>query len=141
MEVKIAVNALDIDICYNLREIIFVQGQNVPVELEKDELDTVATHFLLFKDSTPIGVGRIIDEAGVAVIGRIGILKEYRRQGAGLFLMKEIINYCKAKKFPKIVLGAQQHAIGFYEKLGFEICSERYMDANIPHYKMKINIV
>ena len=56
-----------------------------------------------------------------------------------VILMTEIINFCKKRGFHKIVLGAQEHALNFYKKLGFEIISERYMDANIPHFKMQFS--
>ncbi len=36
----------------------------------------------------------------------------------------------------KAKLGAQVHAIGFYEKLGFEAVGPVYMDAGIPHRDM-----
>jgi predicted GNAT family N-acyltransferase len=37
-------------------------------------------------------------------------------------------------------LGAQTHAIAFYERLGFEISSEEYLDANIPHKDMELDL-
>ena len=36
------------------------------------------------------------------------------------------------------VLSAQTHAIGFYEKFGFKVVSEEYLDAGIPHVKMEM---
>lgn len=140
MNTKIALNSEEIDICYKLREIIFIQEQNVPVDREKDDDDKVAIHFLLYEGQEPIGVGRIVCNSDLAIIGRLGVLKDYRKMGAGAFLMKEIIDYCKSQNFQKIILGAQEHAIVFYEKLGFSICSGKYMDANIPHFKMQLKI-
>lgn len=37
-------------------------------------------------------------------------------------------------------LSSQTYAIPFYEKLGFVVCSEEYMDANIPHKDMYLNL-
>ncbi len=138
MKVKIAKNIDDINICYKLREIVFIKEQNVPIDRERDEQDKIAVHFLLYDETTPIGTGRIVIDVDTVTLGRICILKEYRSKGAGLFLMKEIIDYCKKQNFRKIILGAQEHALDFYKKLGFEVCSEKYMDANISHYKMNL---
>jgi len=138
MEVKIAKSSEEIDICYKLRETIFIKEQNVPVNRERDNDDNFAIHFLLFSGRTPVGVGRVVADKDVAIIGRLGILDEYRGKGAGFFLMGHIINYCKKNKFQKIILGAQEHALGFYKKLNFEVYSEKYMDANIPHFKMQL---
>lgn len=141
MKFKIAKSTEDINNCYKLRETIFVIGQNVPIERERDSDDKTAIHILLINDDNiPTGVGRIVIDYNTAIIGRLGIIKEYRGKGAGLFLMQNIIQYCEKHGFKKILLGAQEHALNFYKKLGFEIISEKYMDANIPHYKMVLDL-
>lgn len=141
-EIKIVNNIDDINICYQLRETVFVKEQNVPIEEEIDKYDENAVHFLIYSELVPIGAGRIYneDDINTAIVGRVCILKEYRNKSAGLFLMKEIIDYCKKQKFSQIVLGAQEYALEFYKKLGFEICGQRYMDANIPHFKMHLEL-
>lgn len=141
MRVKIAKNEKEINLCYRLREIVFIQEQNVPVDRERDEYDAIAVHFLLMLNGEPIGVARIVKQDGVAEIGRVGIKKEHRAKGAGLFLIKEIIKYCQSNSLRKIILGAQEHAIDFYKKLGFEICSGCYLDANIVHFKMCLELL
>jgi predicted GNAT family N-acyltransferase len=138
VEVKIAKNTAEINLCYQLRDTIFIQGQNVPAGRERDKYDNLAIHFLLFLSQIPIGVGRVVSKGDTAILGRLGILYEYRRAGAGLFLMNNIIDYCIEKDFRKIKLGAQEHAINFYKKLNFEICSKKYMDSNIPHFTMQL---
>lgn len=141
MKTKIAKAKEEINTCYKLRTIVFVEEQKVPMEEELDSYDDIAVHFLLFSDDNiPIGVGRMYEEKGKAIIGRLCILKKYRGIGAGYFLMQDIIKYCKEQGFDKAVLGAQEYAIDFYKKLGFEIISGRYMDANIPHFKMQLDL-
>ncbi|MEI8129142.1 MAG: GNAT family N-acetyltransferase [bacterium] len=138
LHIKIVDNIDDMDICYKLREKVFIEEQNVPRERERDEEDNLSVHFLIFDNNTSIGTARILPKNGDAVIGRLCILKEHRGKNAGMILMKEIIEYCKKQSFEKILLGSQEHAIGFYSKLGFEVCSGRYIDANIAHYKMHL---
>ena len=139
MKTKIAKTTEEINICYKLREIIFVQEQNVSIDRERDAEDDIAVHFLLYSsDNIPIGVGRVVKDKNTAIIGRLGILESSRGSDAGLFLMQNIMDYCRTQGFGKIVLGAQEHALNFYKKLGFKIISEKYMDANIPHFKMQL---
>lgn len=141
MNIKIAKETNDINTCYKLREIIFIKGQNVSEERERDNLDKIAVHFLLSDDENkPIGVARVVKSQKFASVERVGILEEYRKNGAGFFLMQNIINYCEQQNFTKIFLGAQEHALKFYGKLGFKIISEKYMDANIPHFKMQLEL-
>lgn len=139
MEVKIANSLEDVNICFALRKIIFVKGQNVPIDRERDEYDNICTHFLLIDNNNPIGVARLRKNLDYAIIERVGILQSSRKKGAGFFLMQGIIDYCKNNNFSKMVLGSQEHAINFYKKLGFKIVGEKYVDANIPHFKMEFS--
>lgn len=142
MKFKIAKTKDDVEICHKLREIIFIKEQNVPVSVEKDGKDIYATHFLLLNDDNiPIGVGRVVADNNTAVIGRVGIMKEFRKNGFGVILMRNIIDYCKRHGFKKMTLSAQEHALDFYKKLNFEVISDRYISpSNIPHLKMQLDV-
>ena len=120
--VKIVNNVNEMNICYKLREIVFIGELEIP---HYDERDNSSVHFLLIENDIPIGTVRIFPDDKIAVLGRLCILKEYRKKGAGQFLMNEVINYCKKQRFEKIVLGTQEHNIGFYGKSGFIICDEK----------------
>lgn len=136
MKVKVALTEEEKSICYELRETIFIKGQNVPEIRERDEFDKTATHFLLLHKEEPVGVGRVSLVDNRQKIERVGVLKDYRKIGAGKFLMEEIIEHCK--KEPKdILLSAQEHAVEFYEKLGFKAFGEKFLDAGIPHFNMR----
>lgn len=137
MEFKIANSHEDIETCLCIRRIVFTQEQNVPESREIDDKEDDSMHFLVKKCSKHIAVGRLHKEDNTAVIGRIAVLKKYRGTGAGLFIMENIVNFAKEDGFKRAFLGAQEQAIGFYEKLGFKVCSDVYMDAGIPHYKME----
>lgn len=61
------------------------------------------------------------------------------RHGAGLGgkLLKEGIAQIRAKMHPaKICVDAQCYATGFYEREGFQICSEEFLEDGIPHVRM-----
>ncbi len=119
-----------------LRHIVFVEEQNVPVELELDELDDNETtqHFIGELDGSPIATGRLID---TGQLGRICILKEHRRQGYGIALLKHIVKYALLQPgLPKLSLNAQTTALPLYEKCGFTSDGKTFLDANIPHQRM-----
>lgn len=142
MKFEIAKTKKDIKTCHKLREIIFIKEQNVPVFVEKDSKDDFAIHFLLLDDNDiPVGVGRVVADNNTAVVGRVGIMKEFRKKRLGFLLMQNIIDYCKNQGFEKITLSAQEHALDFYKKLNFEVISDRYISpSNIPHFKMKLDV-
>lgn len=122
---------------YNVRMKVFVEEQKVPAELEIDELEGEATHFVLYDGEQPAGAGRLrfVDHYGK--VERICVLSEYRKNGAGLQIMNAIEDYARSLDIHTFKLNAQVYAIPFYEKLGYQVVSEEFLDAGIPHKTME----
>jgi len=120
----------------NLRYEVFCVEQKIDQKDEWDNLDKGMFHFCLYKDGLLIAYCRCFLENSNIHIGRVVVKKEYRKQGYG----RKIIAYAEQKLLDKshtFVLGAQEQAIPFYSKLGYQICSSMFLDAGIPHYLMK----
>ena len=64
------------------------------------------------------------------------VLKESRVSGAGKSLMESIELFAKKQGIQQLKLNAQTHAIPFYSKLGYEIVSDEFYEAGIPHQSM-----
>jgi predicted GNAT family N-acyltransferase len=129
----------DIQICHSIRHQVFVEGQNVPVHEEIDGLDSSSEHYLLFFNLVPVGTARVRYVEDFAKIERVAILEDYQNQGLGHVLMNFIIeDIQQSHRIKKAKLGAQTYAIPFYEKLGFLVCSNEYLDAGIPHKDMQL---
>ena len=116
-----------------IRYEVFVDEQNVPVDLEIDGLDGKAKHALAFVDGVPIGTGRILNDGH---IGRVAVLKNYRGLGIGKLIMKDLIKWAQDKNLEKVWLSSQRHAHSFYLDLGFDCVGEIYKEAGIDHIKM-----
>jgi len=116
-----------------IRYEVFVDEQNVPVDLEIDGLDGKAKHALAFVDGVPIGTGRILNDGH---IGRVAVLKNYRGLGIGKLIMKELIKCAQDMSLEKVWLSSQWHAHSFYLDLGFVCDGEIYKEAGIDHIKM-----
>lgn len=125
----------------NIRHEVFVAEQKVPVNLEIDDLEDQTEHIVLYKDDEPIGTARIYD-LGNAIykVQRVATKKEVRGQGYGAALMKQIERKIKEIGGSQIILGGQNTALPFYEKLGYTIDGAEFMDAGIPHHNMIKNI-
>jgi ElaA protein len=70
-------------------------------------------------------------------IGRVCVLPEVRGTGLGAALVRAAV--ARLRTVPGVTLaklGAQTHAIGFYERLGFVATGPEYPDAGIPHRDM-----
>ena len=131
---------------FKLRTEVFVNEQNVPIELELDEKDNseYTIHVGYFKDDKLIGVARLIDmDKEVIHIGRVAIDKNHRGEGIGhkLILGCEDIAKNVLNKDFTIELGAQFYAENFYKKLGYNrINNNVYIDAGIKHIDMRKTI-
>lgn len=136
MNVKIVENHEELEDAFSVRKIVFIKEQSVPEEVEIDQYEDDSVHFVLYHDGAPIGAGRFRLVDGYGKLERICVLKEERKTGAGKQLMTEIEEYARENGIHKLKLNAQTHAIPFYDRLGYEVVSEEFMDAGIPHRTM-----
>ncbi len=140
MEVKIVSNEQELQDAFNVRTAVFVHEQHVPMEEEIDEYDNSATHFVLYDEETPAGAGRFRIVDGIGKVERICVLKENRKSGSGKAIMDKIEAYAKEQGISMLKLNAQTHAIPFYDKLDYNVISDEFLDAGIPHRTMVKNI-
>ena len=124
----------------NIREKVFIQEQKVTPELEWDGMDEKAMHFLVFKDEEAIGCARVVVIKNYMQLGRMAVLKKYRGIGVGSALLEKAIVTAKLKQLSSIHISAQCNAIDFYVKFGFEVISDIYLDAEIPHRSMTLEL-
>ena len=131
-----------------IRRRVFVEEQGVPVEEEIDHHDadpadvSTALHVLVYRDGAPIATGRLLlphDGEG-AHIGRVAVLQEHRRTGAGRAVMQALQALASDHGLCDITLAAQLHAIGFYERLGYAARGEVFLDAGIEHRWMDLRL-
>ena len=125
----------DLDTCLALRRVVFIEEQNVPEPDEIDGLDPDCLHLLAVDGATPVGTARILIEGDMAKIGRVCVLKSHRGTGLGAALIRAALGAAQGQA-TQAKLGAQIHALGFYEKLGFTATGPVYDDAGIPHRDM-----
>ena len=124
----------------NIREKVFIQEQKVTPELEWDSMDESAIHVLVFKDEEAIGCARAVVIKNYMQLGRMAVLKNYRGQGIGSALIEKAIVTAKLKQISSIHISAQCYAIDFYMKFGFKVMSDIYLDAEIPHRDMTLEL-
>ncbi|AFZ49136.1 GNAT family N-acetyltransferase [Dactylococcopsis salina] len=125
--------------CMMIRTRVFVIEQNIAANLETDEFENTSTHYLVGNGEGFIATARsrFLEDKETAKIERVAVLKEARGKGVGRQLMDYILNDLYTSPHLKTIkLGSQKTAIGFYQKLGFQVIGEEYIDAGIPHHLM-----
>jgi len=122
----------------DIRRRVFTEEQKVPPELEWDDTDEIADHYLAFDgNNQPIATARLfptLEEIGH--IGRMAVLPEHRGKSIGKALLRHLMAE-SVGRYSKLALSSQQHATGLYLGSGFHICSEVYQEAGIPHLSMR----
>jgi len=58
-------------------------------------------------------------------------------KGIGRVLMSFAENVARDLGYEKLTMHARKSAVGFYEKLGYNICSDEFNEVTIPHYVME----
>jgi predicted GNAT family N-acyltransferase len=131
-----------------VRTEVFVKEQGIPAELEWDEIDKTCIHVVVYLEtgstSKAVGTGRLIAPQkinGPAKIGRMAVLKDYRRQGIGDDIMQALIEHAFDADYQTIELSAQSYAQEFYSNHGFEANDEPYLEVGIPHQKMTLRLI
>ena len=121
-----------------IREEVFVVEQKVPVELEWDGLDPDCVHAIaLTENNVPIGTGRLTLDGQ---IGRMAVLSSFRGNQVGVKILKLLINESQKMGLKVCYLHSQVHALSFYTRFGFKAYGEEFMDADIPHRAMKLEL-
>lgn len=115
---------------------IFLLEQNIICQ-DFDCVDYDALHCFIEDNDRVVAYLRAYrNEEGHIKIGRV--LSLVHGQGLGLKLMNFAMPVI-AQKFGRetVHINAQSHAIGFYEKVGFVVASEEFLEENVPHVAME----
>lgn len=123
-----------------LRNAVFIVEQNCPYQ-DIDGRDCHSYH-LFRKDGEGrvcaylriLDKGQTFDEIS---IGRVVVRKDKRGTGlAGQMLRKAVAFVRESLQESRIKIEAQAYLKEFYRSLGFQPCSEVYLEDGIPHLEM-----
>lgn len=118
------------------RSAVFVVEQKCPYQ-DIDGIDYASVHMFYWQNNTIIAYLRVFyKEPDVLQIGRV--LTVRRGKGFGGKLLHEALQEIR-ENMPcrKIYLEAQSYATGFYEREGFRIVSDEFLEDGIPHRRME----
>ncbi len=126
------------DTIKSLREEVFCIEQGFPKSVEITIDEHLYTHVSLYnKDNQLIAYCRFIVEDTIVHLGRILVRKEYRNNHLGSSLINEAEKVIKnTTSINEVVLHAQYQVVPFYEKNGYKVVGDMFLEENYPHYKM-----
>lgn len=122
-----------------IRSQVFIEEQQVPKELEFDEHDKHCLHLLCLANAAPVATCRFdLKENGR--IGRVAVLKNFRRQGIAKAMMLKLHEIAREHHLDRTWCHAQTSAILFYESLGYTRKGAPFMEAGIEHQQMELKL-
>jgi predicted GNAT family N-acyltransferase len=145
----------------SVRYAVFVDEQGVPEELEVDDHEASATHFVGYADDDadaddadsetrghgeadgaggePVAAARLREyEPCVGKVERVAVRAEHRGEGLGAAVMDAVEAYATREGFDELYLHAQLHVEAFYAARGYERDGEPFTEAGIEHVAMRL---
>ena len=123
------------------RSEIFNMEQNIHYQ-DMDNTDYKSLHCFFMEGNKVIAYLRAYYEKNNSDTVRIGrVLTLEQGKGIGKELITKSLIAIKDKmKCKKIIMDAQKHATGFYEKFGFQITSDDFLEEGVVHVVMELEL-
>ena len=108
--------------------------------LEPAELETERPHVHIgaFEEESLLGCCMLVRENDQTVrLRQMAVSDKLQRKGVGKALMNFAENIARDQGYKNLIMHARQHAIGFYEKMGYRVTSSEFTEVTIPHVVME----
>ena len=124
-----------------LRSAVFVVEQTCPYQ-DIDGSDYESLHIYCEEDGQLLAYLRLYLQDTETMTARIGrVISAQRGIGLGSKILSAGITAAKEELHARhIFIEAQSYAIGFYEKAGFTVCGEEFLEDGIPHVPMTLDL-
>lgn len=121
---------------FAVRRKVFVEEEGVDPQLEYDQNEEMAHHYLLLIGTKPVATARWRETEKGIKLERFAVLSEFRNRGFGEIILKEVLKDVLALE-RIIYLHSQLRAVPFYERNGFGKKGPVFYEANMGHYYME----
>lgn len=133
---RIAASADDRRRAFAIRRAVFCDEQQVPWEIEIDEFEDTAIHIIGDFRGLTVAVARLRLLPDHAKLERIAVSKPYRGNGIGTELIEFMMETARENGYSHFRMHAQAQLQSYYERLGFRVDGEPFIEAGIDHVPM-----
>ena len=134
----------DLYAALEVRRSVFIEEQRIEENIERDDMDSCATHVIAESSGQVLGTGRIVNEEVGSIItarlGRMAVLKPFRRKGIATLILRALEAEAMRQGFKRVVLHSQLHVQELYEKSGYAVEGSLFYEAGIEHVTMVKNL-
>ncbi|HSC38243.1 MAG TPA: GNAT family N-acetyltransferase [Chitinophagaceae bacterium] len=110
-----------------------------PEELEKEKNEILIG---AFEEEKMLGCCMLVrEDAKSCRLRQMAVLNNLQGKGIGRALMHFAENIARDMGYKKIIMHARKTATGFYEKLGYSVIGDEFLEVTIPHFVMEKKLV
>lgn len=126
----------------SIRGTVFTKEQGADSAGEFDNYDLAradSDYALLYDGENAVATARLTKTDNGYKIGRIAVLKESRGKGCGKRIVRAVIEKALEAGADIVYVDAQNYAVPFYEKFGFEVIGSEIVDRGLAHMPMSLD--
>lgn len=127
-----------LDTIFAIRQLVFVEEQEVAPDLEYDEFEETSEHFLALLGEEPVGTARWRRTPNGIKLERFAVIKDHRNKGVGGKIVETVLENIPSRT--NVYLHSQLPACSLYERFGFVREGDLFEEAGIMHYKMVLSV-
>lgn len=106
-----------------------------PEELEREKEDMLIG---AFEDDEMLGCCMLTKDSPTSVrLRQMAVKAGLQGKGIGRVLMQFAENLARDRGNKKMTMHARKTAAGFYEKLGYQVVGDEFLEVTVPHYMME----
>ena len=110
------------------------------LNFDEKELESEKNNLLIaaFDDDKMLGCCMLVPEnENIVRLRQMAVLNDLQGKGIGRALMLFAENLARDRGYNKISMHARKNATGFYEKVGYKVVGDEFIEVTIPHYNME----
>lgn len=136
-DVRVAATQAEVDGALELRRQVFVVEQGVTLAADQDGRDGEALHVVAVDGGRITGTCRLVFDDDLARLGRLAVDRALRGKGIGAAILEVAEHEARSAGASRLRLHAQTAARSLYERGGYRVQGEEFMEEGIPHVTME----
>lgn len=122
----------------NLRDAVL--RRPLGLSFNPEELEGEKENIMIgaFEDDDILGCCMLVAENKEVIrLRQMAVLNDLQGKGIGRAIMNFAENIARDRGYKILSMHARKNAQGFYEKMGYKVASDEFMEVTIPHYVME----
>ena len=110
------------------------------ISFTKEELDKEKDNLLVaaYDDDLMLGCCMLVENTKTVVrLRQMAVKDDLQGKGIGKALTIFAENLARDRKFKSLIMHARKNTVGFYQKMGYKVISDEFVEIGLPHFVME----